>query len=143
MNAIQPYMKFLEKCHEVAVFCRTRGKDCFEGWPDSILLLYVAYHAMAGSLFVQRVNGSIVACGFAWPECAQTIRERFHSCKPTFQWHVARNPDCIFIAEIVADRETCRKFLARAKRQWPTFNRFMTFRRMKLVEVSRQIERFA
>lgn len=139
---MNPKLKtFLEKCHEVVVFCRTRGKDCFVGWPQTTLLIYVCHHAIAGSLFVKRNVEGIVACGFAWPDRIETIRARFATCKPVFQWARSPQPDCIYVAEIIGEKTAFRDFITRARGQWPTFSQFVTFRRNKLVNLTPAIHR--
>lgn len=134
---------FLDKCHEVATFCRMRGPKIFGDWPDTTLLLFVAHHALHGTLFVRREAGLVTGTAFAWPEDKAHLHECEEYIKHPFNWHKRKKPNCIFVAEVVANRCACRTFFKQARKQWPEFKRFYTFRRGKLRDISRTVERFA
>lgn len=134
--------RFLDKCHEIAQFCRMHGANLFADWPENTLLFYVAYHALHGSLFVRRAAGHVCAAGFAWPETRSWIEETVNPGRHTFRWKQESLPDCVFVAEIVGTRKLCRSIWRQAREQWPMFNRFITFRRGKLHEMNAAMERF-
>lgn len=129
---------FLLHCHEVVLFCVNHGGECFESWPKETLLLYVAFHAMTGGLFLRRRNGVVVGVGFAWPEISKIAMSRARDGKSIFNWSLPKQPDCVLVGEVIADKETCALFLEKAKRQWPGIRRMFTFRQkseLRLVEI--------
>jgi len=130
---------FLTKCDEVVRFCMKHTGQVFQCWPRETILLYVAFHAITGGLFLRRKSGQVVAVAFAWPDRWEVMHRRFEAGQSAFRWVIPRDADCLLVAEVIADKETAALFMDQAKRQWPKLKRWFTFRRkpnLMLVEIS-------
>lgn len=144
-NALQMFHmeQFKMRCQEVVHFCQSKGGVCFKDWPGERLLLYTAFHAVHGSISVVRGPAGILAVAFAWPARANDIQTRNAADLSAFDWKTCEKPDCIFVAEVVGNKCTLKKYCAEAKIRWPQVRCFVTFRYDKLVDITRLIERLA
>lgn len=139
MNDHQP---FFERVHEVTEFCVWHAGKCFGGWPRETVFLYVGFHALAGTIFVVREQGSrqISAVGFAWPFQPGTAAAEFN-------WHPVPPGPALMMREVVGTRADCRTMFVRARARWPHVERFFAYRqrntRHELTEFSpATMERF-
>lgn len=129
---------FLSKCDEVVSFCFQHTPYVFGAWSRETALIYVAFHAMTGGLFIRRENGHVAAVGFCWPAIEEEVKRKFNGDGYAFDWRLPKNSDCLIVGEVIADKATCAMFLEKAKRQWPTLRKCFTFRRrptLRMVEI--------
>lgn len=134
--------QFLLKCHEVTEFCLKHTPYCFGCWPRESVLLYVGFSAIAGCLFVKRDHGDIKGVAFAFPENYERLTSLDKQGKPTFNWSLPSEADCLMIREVMGTKQICREFWAMAQRQWPSLKRCFTYRNkpaLTLVELDNRV----
>ena len=119
MNA--DHKLFWERIAELAEFGRQHGGRCFAGWPPETLLLYVCFHALAGTLFVVRRDGKPAALGIAWPMQPD-------AATPDFDWRRATPGPALMVREVIGDRASCRAMFRQARARWPFIQQCYAYR---------------
>lgn len=134
------YDHAVENMRAVCVFCLNhRGTLCFRGWSGAKLFKYVAYHALAGSLFVVHVGGEIKLVAFAWLDDAARIRQCSENCRPVFDWCSRPPGDALYVAEVLGERQWMPWLRqSRAWRWWEQAHTVLTYRRNTLTELRKQ-----
>ena len=93
--------KFMLWCHELTEFCLANGGVLFKTWTRERVFLHLAVNSIAGTLFVVKNNDKVKAVGIAKP----------------------MNQDCVFVEEVIGNRESCREIYRRVMQKWPTLKR--------------------
>jgi hypothetical protein len=132
--------------HDVAVFCLTHGGHLYREYPAERVFKYLAWHFTAGNLAVSFEGEHISGVIIAWKDSAEEIRQRGRRGQPQFNWQLpATSGDAYMIGEVIAkDKTGLTRLLQLASATWPDWKmrKLFTYRRKKLVELSRSGQRF-
>jgi hypothetical protein len=115
----------------VCIFLLTNRGRCFSGWPASKVFKYVAFHALAGTLFVVEDNG-IKAVAIAWLDYADEIKRRERRSEFHFNWALPPGGDAVLVADVVSDKQYLGSLLEKMSKTWPDVAEVFTFRNQRL-----------
>lgn len=124
-----------------------RGKNTSVAKLDlPALFRYVAFCHLTGRLSITRVEGLLRAVAFSWPDWAEHVEAKAAEGIPQFEWTQLHKGDCIFLADVIGDREGVAQLWEKAVEIAPQLvvTPIYTFRRGKLVRLTLdEIERFS
>ena len=127
--------KFFELCHEISEFChRNRNHSVFTGWTREKLFFYIGFHALAGTLFLRRKCGSIIAVAIGWPVSLDELEKRQKQQKPQFDWLLPKPGDCLLIAQCIGKPSALGECFREAWGKWPGLRWAFAFRHSRLVK---------
>jgi len=131
------------RVREIAVFIiRHKGTSPFVDRvieDGRVYFRYLAFHYLAGNIFVVRNGAKLAGVCIAWPDRSQDIEARAAKGEPQFAWRPAVIPgDAIMLGEVVGRRVHGYGWRKLALERWPDLplRRIFTHRRGELVELN-------
>lgn len=123
---------FFAEIHELTEFVKAHRGRAFKGWPDETIFFYIAYHKLAGTLFVFNDKDCISGLGVAWIAHVENIGQ-------PFVWRLPEKGDCMMICELVGTRTAMKTVYQMARSKWQDVKRHFTYRRGELVELTPRV----
>lgn len=124
---------------ELTMFALRRKGKCFVGWTPQIVFRFIAFHLLAGTLFIAREGRALLGVGVAFPCHAAWAVE--HGKEP-FKWVLPEQGNTLFISDVVVStRRAVPMLWKQALNKWPWISHVSMMHRGRMIELHlRQME---